>query len=166
MVNKELEKLRKEIAEERRKVAAQKEFRKLKIELKELKTPKRTALLKKIKAGFTGSGKIAGQAIIKQAKLIRQEQERERARVLKKAKKKLQPLGKKVITKGAGTILLQEVNGFNGSRRVRVVRRRPKARRKKVRRGKRARTSSRRIGRARETNGGEGFFGGLPGLEI
>ena len=93
MVDIELKRLRKQIAEQRRKLAKQQEIVKtqeqkriLRKELALLKSPtKRTAskLGKRLGRGLKITGKKVGKALLKQARLIQEQQERERRAQLK-----------------------------------------------------------------------------------
>ncbi len=96
MVDLELSRLRKQIAEERRKLAKQQQIGKtqeekriLKKELAFLKSPSRritSKLGRRLGRGLKITGKKVGKALLKQVRLIQEQQERER-RVQLKLKK-------------------------------------------------------------------------------
>lgn len=93
MVDIELNRLRKQIAEQRRKLAKQQEIVKtqeqkriLRKELALLKSPTRrttSKLGKRLGRGLKITGKKVGKALLKQARLIQEQQERERRAQLK-----------------------------------------------------------------------------------
>ena len=103
--DRELERLKKEIAQEKKKFQQQSNIAKkiklkqeLKRELFELKNPKKFTLGRRLKKGLKITGGKFGKAILKQGRLIKEQQEREQHRERKH--KRLPKLTKKRKSSG------------------------------------------------------------------
>ncbi len=84
MVDKELERLKREITQERLKVKRQSNIAKqinvkkvLKRELFELQNPRKFTLARRLKRGFKIGAKKVGKGLLKQGRLIKEQQERD-----------------------------------------------------------------------------------------